>query len=267
VACIAVADEKSPPGKTRDEILAMRRFELMQKRVASAKVESGEAGFPRGFAREPIFRYSDPTLGWVAGAVWKLGDEGRPRALLATELRRAVRGKPSISYEFTSLTATPFSLESDDMDWSPKGSQFAFKPISKAQAPAATAPQRLRQLREIARRFAANQEMKEEKYELRLLSTPVDRYTPSKADRADGAIFFFVLGTNPEVVLLIESDGKGWSFAAGRMTGAQSVALTLDGATVWEGDTPRMSRDSSFAGDIIPIDIPGLAADGSDLPE
>src|SRR6185312_10054484 len=99
----------------------------------------------------------------------------------------------------------------------------------RSQAPEATPQLRLRQLREIARRFTSNEEIKNEKFELRLLSTPVDRYTPSMSDRADGAIFFFTLGTNPEVVLLIESDGKGWSYAAGRMTGAQAVALSLDG--------------------------------------
>jgi hypothetical protein len=261
------ADEKNLAGKSRDEVLAIRRFELMQGRVAAAKVESAEPGFPRSFAREPIFRYSDPTLGWVAGAVWKLGDEGRPRALLATELRRAVRGKPSISYEYTSLTTTPFSLRSDDMDWSPTGTQFAFKPIPKAQSPAATPQQRSRQLREMARRFASHEGLDKEKYELRLLATPIDRYTPSKADRADGAIFLFALGTNPEVILLIESDGKGWSYAAGRMTGAQAVAMTLDGEVAWEAAPPRRFRDLSFMGGIIPIDIPGIASDGSDLPE
>jgi hypothetical protein len=268
MACIASADEKNQDGKSRDEALAMRRFELMQKRVAAGKVESGEPGFPHAFAPEPIFRYSDPTRGFVAGAVWKLGDEGRPKALLATELRRKIQGKgnPNISYEFSSLTTTPFSLRSDDMDWSPTGTRFEFKPIPKAQAPEATPQGRLRQLREMSRRFASNEEVNKEKFELRLLPTPVDRYTPSSAERADGAIFFFTLGTNPEVVLLIESDGKEWSYAAGRMTGAQVVVLTLDGALAWEAVTPAMRRDSSFTGSIIPIDIPGLAADGSEIP-
>jgi hypothetical protein len=269
MACVAGADEKNQEGKSRDEALAARRFELMQKRVAAAKVESGEPGFPRGFAPEPIFRYSDSTRGFVAGAVWKLGDEGRPKALLATELRRKLQGKgqPNISYEFSSLTTSPFSVKSDEMDWSPAGTRFEFKPIPKAQAPEGTPQGRLRQLRELARRFASNEEVKNEKFELRLLSTPVHRYTPSSADRADGAVFFFTIGTNPEVVLLIESDGKGWSYAAGRMTGAQVVVLTLDGAAAWDGAVSRAGRNSAFTCTVIPIDIPGMTADGSEIPE
>jgi hypothetical protein len=270
IGCLGHADEKDQAGKSRDEDLATRRFELMRKRVASAKVESAERDFPRAFTTDPIFKYNDPTRGFVAGAVWKLGDEGRPKAILATELRRkslTLQGKPTISYEFTSMTTSPFSLRSDDMDWSPKGTLFEFKPIPKAPAPEATPQRRLRQFREIARRFASNEEVNGVKLELRLLSTPVDRYTPPKADRADGAIFFFTVGTNPEVVLLIETDGKEWSYAAGRMTGAQVVVLTLDGALAWEGPTPKMNRDSAFTGSIFPIEIPGIAADGSEIPE
>jgi hypothetical protein len=268
MACLVYADEPNQGGKGREEVLAARRFELMRKRVAAARVESAEQGFPREFTREPIFKYSDPTRGFVAGAVWKLGDEGRPRAILATELRRKIQGKgnPNISYEFISLTATPFSLRSDDVDWSATGTRLEFKPIPKATAPEATPQGRLRQLREMARRFASKEEVNQEKQELRLLSTPVDRYTPSKADRADGAIFFFTLGTNPEVALLIESDGKEWSYAAGRMTGAQVVVLTLDGAPAWEGPAPGTSRGSSLAA-VVPVDVPGLAADGSEIPE
>jgi hypothetical protein len=258
---------KDQAGKSRDETLAARRFELMRNRVAAAKAQSGESGFPSGFAAKPIFKYSDPARGYVAAAVWKLGEEGRPKALLASELDRCDHGKPCISYEYLSLTTTSFSLRSDEMNWSPAGTLFEFKPIPKAPAPAETPQGRLRQLRETARRFASHEEVKNEKCELRLLPTPVDRYSPSKADRADWAIFFFTFGTNPEVVLLIESDGKEWKYAAGRLTGAEVVVLTLDDAVAWEGAPCQADRDSPFTGSITPIEIPGIAADGSEIQE
>jgi hypothetical protein len=263
--CIGSAGGAGQAGKGADKALAARRFELLRDRVAAAKATSSEAGFPGGFAAEPIFRYSDPARGYVAAAVWKLGEEGRPRALLASELDRKDHGKPCISYEYISLTATPFSLTSEDMRWSPSATDYEFRPISDAPAPDETPQRRSRQLREIARRFAAREDVKDERCELRLLPTPVDRYRPTEADRADGAIFFFTFGTNPEVVLLIESDGERWSYAAGRMTGAQVVVLTLDGAVAWEGTPLQMGRDSPFTGSITPIDIPGIAADGSEI--
>ncbi|MDR3632490.1 MAG: hypothetical protein P4L84_01565 [Isosphaeraceae bacterium] len=267
MTCFVPADETDSTGQSREEALATRRFELMQTRVATAKVQSNEPGFPTQFAAKPIFRYSDPARGYVAAAVWKLGDEGRPRALLTSELDRKDHGPPCISYEYVSLTSVPFSLASDDMRWSPSATLFEFKPLPKAPAPEESPPRRLRQLREFARRFASREEVKKERCELRLLPAPVDRYTPSNTDRADGAIFFFTFGTNPEVVLLIESDGKEWKYAAGRMTGAQVVVLTLDNAVVWEAAPLQMGRDSPFTGSITPLKIPGIAADGSEVQE
>jgi hypothetical protein len=257
--------EKDEAGKSRAETLAARRFELIRTRVAAAKAQSDESGFPPGFAAKPIFRYSDPARGYVAAAVWKLGEEGRPKALLASELDRCDHGKPCISYEYLSMTPTSFSLRSNEMDWSPSGTLFEFKPIPKAPAPAETPQGRLRQLRETARRFGSHEEVKNEKCELRLLPTPIDRYTPSKAERADGGIFFFTFGTNPEVVLLIESDGKEWKYAAGRLTGAEVVVLTLDDAVAWQGPPCQPGRESPFTGSITPIEIPGIAADGSEI--
>jgi hypothetical protein len=153
------------------------------------------------------------------------------------------------------------------MQWSPRGAPIKFKPIPNAPAPDATPQRRSRQLRELARRFTAREDVKDERCELRLMPTPIDRYEPSSADRADGAIFFFVFGTNPEVVLLVESDGTSWRYAAARLTGAQVVTLSLDSAVVWEGAPLEMRPDSSFTGSITPVLIPGIAPDGSEIQE
>jgi hypothetical protein len=74
-------------------------------------------------------------------------------------------------------------------------------------------------------------------------------------------------GTNPEVVLLIESDGEIFRYAAGRITGAEVVVLTLDDAIVWRGAPLQKGQNSPFTGSISPIDIPGIAADGSEVQE
>lgn len=261
------ADDARPSGKDRDEDLKVRRFELMETRVAALKIESAEAGFPSQFAAKPIFKYSDPARGYVAASVWKLGDQGRPKALLAVELDRNTYGKPCISYERSSLTETPFTTSVEGVVWSPKGTQYQFKPLPGAPVPAKTPQLRLIQMRSLANRFASSEVVRKEKCELRLLPQPVDRYTPAEAERADGAIFFFTFGTNPEVVLLIESDGERWEFAAGRMTGAQEVVLTIDNTIVWTGPPLQEGVDSPFTGNIKAIEIPGIAADGSEIGE
>jgi hypothetical protein len=261
------AEEKRPTGKSRTEILATRRFELIQQHVSSAEIRSDDADFPTRFAPKPIFRYSDPARGHVAAAVWKLGDEGRPKAILTSELDRFSNGQPTISHEYSSLTATRFSLTLDNMRWTPAGTKYEFKPIPNAPAPGETPQRRLLQIRDLAKRFAGHEIVKKENCELRLLPQPVDRYTPSPAERADGAIFFFTFGTNPEVMLLIESDGKQWHYSAGRMTGAEEVALTFDGTVAWQGAPLEKGPSSTYTGSIAAIEIPGVTPDGREIDE
>lgn len=262
---VGADDESASPPKSRDQALANARGELMRSRVAAAEVQSPEAGFPKGFELKPIFRYSDPARGSIAASVWKLGGEGRPKALLAMELHRSTYQRPCVMYEFSSLTTTPFSLTASDMRWSPAGTLYKFQSLPGMQPPENSSERRLIQMRRAAQRFASQEVVDQERCELRLLPQPIDRYRPSTAESADGAVFLFVYGTNPEVVLFLESDGPEWTYALGRMTGAQSVEVTLDGVRVWEGAPLVKGETSPYTGSMSAILIPGFAADGSEL--
>ncbi len=264
---LLLADDANKTTKSREDVLVEQRFELMRSRIAAAEVECQEAGFPRKFEPKPIFRYSDPARGAIASSLWKLGHEGRPKALLAMELHRSTQQRPCVMYEYSSLTTTPFVLTASDMNWSPKSTLYEFQTLPDMRPPEKTAPRRLIQMREAAHRFEGAEIVDNEKCELRLLPQPIDRYRPNKADYADGAIFLFAFGTNPEVVLLMESDGTEWTYALGRMTGAQSVSITLDGKPVWHGAPLEKGPASSYTGSVTAIAIPGYAADGTELKE
>jgi hypothetical protein len=252
----------------REEKLSEQRLELMRSRMARVEVTSDEAGFPTKFAAKPVFRYTDPTLGYVAAAIWKLGDEGRPRALMSTELYRLFYGSPRIVYEHLSLTPTHFAISGGDTRWAPQGTALDFKSIPDAPAPDETAPRRLLQMRTIAKRFGATQNAGKNKAELRLLPQPVDRYTPSSADRADGGIFLFTLGgTNPEVAMLLESDGKEWKFGVGRLTAGHPVVINIDGEPAWEIPLHKYGYHEPYTASNAPADIPGIARDGTEIRE
>ncbi len=264
IAVIGRADE---PEKAKDDELTTKRYELMQKRMASVKVKSDAEGFPEQFAPKPIFRYTDPARNYVAAAVWKLGDTGRPRAIITTELHRQFYGQPRIVYEYLSLTPTKFTATGGDMRWAPEATTLEFKPVPGTQAPDESPQRRLLQLRAIAKRFGGEELVGKEKCELRLLPQPIDRYTPSSADRADGAIFIAAYGTNPEAVLFIESDGKAWNYAAGRLAGAKTITLTIDGTTAWEGAPITYGWNQPYTASNAPAEIPGVAPDGSEIKE
>jgi hypothetical protein len=123
------------PAKDRAEELIAHRFELMQSRVAALKVESDKTSVPSQFAANPIFKYSDPARGYVAASVWKLGEHGRPLALLAVELDRNTYGRPCIGYEYGSLTNTPFKVTFEKSTWSPKSTRRSFVSFKSARSP------------------------------------------------------------------------------------------------------------------------------------
>jgi hypothetical protein len=117
-------------------------------------------------------------------------------------------------------------------------------------------------MRAMAKRFGGSELVEKENCDLRLLPQPVDRYSPSAsdgADGADGAIFLLAYGTNPELALFMESDGKGWNFAVGRLSGARSITLTIDGAQVWEGTPVQYGMDQSYTASNALAEIPGIA--------
>jgi hypothetical protein len=264
-AAFVAAQESSDAKAGQDEALVAQRYDLMQKRLASVIVQSGEPDFPTAFAAKPIFRYSDPARGYVAAAIWKLGEQQRPRALITTELHRLWRGSPRIVYEYLSLTPSRFTVTSGDMRWSPESTALEFKPVPDAERPDDAPPRRLLQMRAIARRFVGQEVLGKEKTELRLLPQPVDRYTPGKNPGTDGGIFLFTFGTNPEIALFIESDGKAWSYAAGRLAGASRISLTLDGMTAWDGPPVNYALNQPYTASNAPADIPGIAPDGSEI--
>jgi hypothetical protein len=182
-------------------------------------------------------------------------------------LHRQYYGKPRIVYEYLSLSPNSFTATSKDFNWKPEGKAIEFKPVPGAQAPDETASRRLLQMRAIVKRFSGEELVGKDKCDLRLLPQPIDRYTPSNADRADGAIFIAAFGTNPEAVLFIESDGKAWNYAAGRLAGAQTISLSIDGAKAWEGDPVRYGWNSSYTASNAKADIPGIAEDGTEIKE
>jgi hypothetical protein len=261
---LPAADEKDQ-APAEDNALAKERLSLMQRRMSAAKVSSPEKGFPEKFSEKPIFRYTDPARHYVAAAVWKLGESGRPRAIITTELHRRFRGKPAIVYEYLSLTPAKFFVTEGDFGWMPESSVLEFKPVTGAPNPGETAAQRMRQMRAIINRFTGEEVSDNERCELRLMPQPIDRYVPSSAERADGAIFIAAFGTNPEALLFIESDGQAWNYAVGRVTGAQTVSLSIDGAKAWEGPPVRYALNSPYTASDARADIPGVAPDGSEI--
>lgn len=230
-------DNPDPPA------IAVRRMEVMKTRIEQIRVSSPEAGVPETLRLLPLFRYDDETRGYVDGTVWRLGESGRPLAIVTAELHpRYLNGGPVIVYDLLSLTNKRFTMRSDDLPgWSPSGSAISMESLPDGPVPAMNQATRLAQLKEQARRFTGTQEVTEldkQFVHLRLLPREIDRYTPTDNPRSDGAMFLLVNGRNPALILTIETDGKAWQWGVGRLTLPSDLEVFLDDHSVWK--QPRL---------------------------
>jgi hypothetical protein len=231
----------------------------MQAAVESLEPEGSELKSKAALAvsSKPLLRYSDPTRGGVQiastvlldGGVWRLGAEGRPTALVTIEIYQEPKGSRVLAYEFVTLTDTKFSLKhkTEKIRWDAKTSALDLKELPDAPKPAATAGERLVQLRQLVRRFAVTERYDNESIDCRLLAQPIDRYQSAAEKIIDGAIFAFANGTNPEVGVVFESDGERWRYGTLRLTGAEA-SVTLDGrqVTFYEHFNSRGRTDGPY---------------------
>ncbi len=163
--------------------------------------------------------------------LWLSG--GRPEAV-AGFYRVRFEGRPTEAHEFHSLAPVPLTTTRGGRTVSaPRVRGVTPRPLPGAPRPALTPTERLRQMRALAREFKAAVDLEKGGSDLRLLSQPVFRYE----SKADGALFAFVLTTDPEVLLMIEDrPDKGvpaWHYANARMSNRSLVAKHRD-RVVWE---------------------------------
>ncbi len=239
--------------KDDQQDIARRRLEVMTSRIESIAILSTDPDVPQRMRSTPLFRYDDETRGYVDGTVWRLGEKGRPLAIITAELHpRYLNGGPRVVYDFLSLTGRRFTARSPDVPgWSPHESAVVFKPLAAAPAPSPSAAKRLTQLKEQARRFSGTQEVQELQEQektfvyLRLLPREIDRYSPGPGELADGALFLFANGRNPALLLAVETDGKNWQYGIGRLSMPSTLAMRLDEVEVWT--QPRLPQSPGWS--------------------
>jgi len=186
----------------------------------------------------PLFRYNDATFETSDGALWLWESDSRPLALLCL-FHKTYRAE-EWNYELTLLDGGPINVTGRaGWVWNPERVSREWLALDGPEVHTREAV-RLRQLRALAREFAAT-EPDEDNFQLRLLPQPVHRYSRPQDGILDGALFLFVYDTNPEVVLQLEAvsgDEPGWRAAFGRITGNR-LAVSRRGEPVWQAEPVR----------------------------
>jgi len=165
-----------------------------------------------------------------------VGPTGRPE--LAAQVFIAAGSKDLWLHEFQSLSEHALTVSRGGApQWQPQRPGIEMKPVEGAPGPAESAVKRLTQMRKIAESFEATDDFEgKSRWELRLLSKPLQRYEKSSADVLDGALFAFAHGTDPEVFLMLEARGAdgqyAWHYGLAPMT-AYAVKVSSAGREIW----------------------------------
>lgn len=227
-----------------------------------------ESGRPRELKSHPqsLLRWSNPEIGRIYGDVFVWTDAGRPAAIVS--IYRFYVPWQSLNAEFVELTpGLGLSVERDGQRlWAPQSDGVEWRLLPDAPWPAASAAARLRQMRLLAGRFSAaltdrrSADSGEEK-QMRRLTQPVFRYPAGQGTEVDdGALFAFVVGTDPELFVILESRGDPkpqWHYALARMN-RDPLEVRLDGQRVWTAPylTPEELSDSRRPYCMIQLPLP-----------
>jgi hypothetical protein len=212
------------------------RLEFMKRSMATLDVRTLDGlGTPFRLKDEPVLRFTNPVGGSRDGALFLwLGDGDRP----AVASQILCNPQQIWAQEFSSLATSPLIAKSaDGRVWNPTQGGVSFKPVPGADKPAETPERRLRQMHELAQGFSAEHVYRgRTRNKLRLFAKPFARYGRHDSDVQDGALFCFAHGTDPEVLLLLESrqakEPREWEYAFAPMTGF-AIDAFWKGEPIW----------------------------------
>jgi len=237
------ADDEAAGDEDQEETKKLN--ELIEKSVDWYEI------VPNGISREilaprPVMRWRNVQRkqdGKAMLAIWC--HHGRPEAMASI-----YPWQGDLCHEFVSLSRTGRLTARDggSIVWTPASAGVMFQDLPDGPKPADSPAARLRQMKSIADRFSATMTGwkgdDSDREELRLLPRPLYRYElkDSAGDfpsLQDGVLFAYVLGTDPELVLVLESIRRGdetiWQYGFARATSG-GLEARLDGKPVWVGE-------------------------------
>jgi hypothetical protein len=231
------ADPHAPTQPAATESKTARTLAVMKDAATRYRFEAAAGEGATLLIPDPVLRWSNPVAQEEDAGLFLWTRQGRPEAAAQFFVRKNLW-----MHEFQSLSESPFTVDwRGETIWAPRRAGLAFQVEPESRPPEGDAVRRLRQMRTIAESFAASVEFQygnTSHYELRLLTRPVYRYGSAEGKVLDGTIWAFVQGTNPEVLLLVESrpahdHTSRWNYAFAAMT-SYPAEVKRNGKSVWK---------------------------------
>jgi hypothetical protein len=232
---LCFADEPDEGDDTKEANKA--KLQAVIEAFDDLEITVGDDPEPLKFHKTPVVRWPNITRGTLIGGTFIWTKDERPEVLACLWDWENHGG---VWFAFEALSSPNLvAKKGGGTFWRSKKPDVEFHVLDGAPVPADSAVKRLSQMKELADRFRARMHPHTGgTEELRLLTTPLYRY--KSGETIDGALFAFVQGTDPEVILHLEANRrkaeKGeeteWHYAISRRSGRPLDAM-LDDKGIW----------------------------------
>jgi hypothetical protein len=246
----AVAQEKEPGKDKIDEKAELAEFLADAKKYDIRTTGKQEVAFK--LRESALLNFTNPERNQECGSVFVwLDPDGRPAVMGQFFWYSTRAGARLKKHAMHSLA--PVELEAkygDRAAWTPDRAGVEWKAFPEAPAVGANKRERLSQMKQLAQAFKVtltDPRTPDKPTELRRLDSPLFAYAAPKQGVTDGAIFSYVVATDPEAILLVEAfdeKGKtGFRYAFARFHFWRLTATLADKA-VWDvGHDPSMTNN------------------------
>jgi hypothetical protein len=258
-ALVLLADPQVPANHRATESKATDTLADMKDAASRYRFHGAASEGATLLIPDPVLRWSNPVAQEEDAGLFLWTRQGCPEAAAQFFVRKNLW-----MHEFQSLAESPFTVDWNGQTvWAPNQAGLIFHVDPDSRPPDSDAIRRLRQMRKVAESFTASVEFQYDKdshYELRLLPRQLYRFGSAEGKVLDGTLWAFVQGTNPEVLLLVESRPAPdhtlrWNYAFAAMTSYPAQA-NRNGKTVWKVDRQPIPTPNTQGTYIFRYDVP-----------
>jgi hypothetical protein len=228
---------------TKDGSRTTKRDEsvkVMRERATKTKLQfvEGDEDDTAVLNTQPLLYFTNEPHRIVGGSVWGWSSGGRPVAICKIE--EYDRGRPDQTwlYCLASLSEKKIKVNwRDGESWAAKQAGLEIRDLPDGPPPAADERGRLRQMKELSRRFSANDFDPNGRgaTQFRQLTQPLWRYSASDAGIVDGAVFATEGAGAVYLIELHKEEGSQpqWRYGVTAMS-AWAVTIKLDEKEIWK---------------------------------
>lgn len=207
------------------------RVDYIQDQADKLTIEIVEKGLSRIKVEKhgkPLLKFTNPLYVEQSDGLFLIWTKHSVPIVAASY---TIRNDKELFRELTSLDDRPLqcSFESKSV-WHPSAPGFRRADFEGAPEPHENERLRLAQMKRLAERFTVA--------DLRLMPTPLYRYSSKEHNILDGAMFAFVRANDPDILVIVEatvdapSSKKSWRYTLGRMN-SSPMSVKLDDVEIW----------------------------------